>query len=305
MTASDAAARSGCLWVARPDLGTLVVTGSERLSWLQGIVTSDVERLSNGEGSWGLVLTKQGKILADVAIVAAAEAAYLGIVRSAIERVAEWLSQFLVMEDAEIAERSDDFGWAVLHGPRAFGVAEELARSAGSPGGAAAIDFTGLGGAALVVPRDAFAKVEAEAMGRSGVHAASEAEWQRLRVERLLPLYGIDIDDKRSPHEASLDRRAVSWSKGCYLGQEAVCMQDMRGKVKRRLATVRLAPGDPPASGTPVTLPDGSLVGETRSAAESEVWGAPVAIALLSAAAAVPGTHIVVRGAPATVVEPR
>ena len=82
-------------------------------------------------------------------------------------------------------------------------------------------------------------------------------------------------------------------------------MQDMRGKVKRRLATLRLASGGLPDPGTEVTLTNGSRVGETRSAAVSDVWEAPVAIALLAAGAAVPGTKLVVQGAPAIVVEPR
>jgi folate-binding protein YgfZ len=121
----------------------------------------------------------------------------------------------------------------------------------------------------------------------------------------VVPIHGVDIDEQRSPHEASLDRRAVSWTKGCYLGQEAVCMQDMRGKVKRRLVSVLVSSPEVPAAGTPVTTPDGSKVGETRSAASSGVWGGPVAIALLSAEAAVVGTTLRVGASAATVVEPR
>src|SRR5437773_195944 len=227
MSESDVAARNGCLWVARPDLGTLLVTGSERLSWLQGMVSSDVERLSAGDGSWGLILTKQGKILADVVIVAAADEVYLGLVRGALDRVAQWLVQFLVMEDAAVVDASADFGWALLHGPAANSVAKGFVRDAESRAACAPVDLTGLGGAALVAPQSNIDKFEAIASKREGVHIASAADWQRLRVERLVPLYGIDMDDQRSPHEASLDRRAVSWEKGCYLGQEAVCMQDM------------------------------------------------------------------------------
>jgi glycine cleavage system aminomethyltransferase T len=82
-------------------------------------------------------------------------------------------------------------------------------------------------------------------------------------------------------------------------------MQDMRGKVKRRLATVRLSSAELPAAGTAVTLADGSKVGETKSAAKSNVLDGPVAIALLSAEAAVLGAALVVGGVPAAVVEPR
>lgn len=286
-------------------MGTLVVTGWERLSWLQGVLSSDVEHLSSGEGSWGLVLTKQGKILADVVVVAGAEVTYLGLVAAAVGRVAEWLGQYLVMEDAAVSDGSSDYAWSTLHGPNAPAVARSALAGADFAGSCAAIDFTGLGGAALVVPRARFDALERAVSRRDDVHVATAAEWERLRVERLVPLYGVDMDEHRSPHEASLDRRAVSWTKGCYLGQEAVCMQDMRGKVKRRLATITIASAGKPEAGSEVVLPGGGRVGETRTAATSDVWGSPVAIALLAAEAAVPGTRLVVGGAEASVVGPR
>jgi folate-binding protein YgfZ len=282
-------------------MATLLVTGSERLSWLQGILSSDVESLSSGEGSWGLALTKQGKILADVTVVAGASETYLGLVQPAVSRVAEWFEQFLVMEDASVADVTANFGWAMLHGPSGIDVARELLRSAGGKGACASVDFTGFGGAVLVAER---ATVEGLAASLpKDVRMGTAEDWLRLRVERLVPMTGVDIDEHTSAHEASLDRRAVSWTKGCYLGQEAVCMQDMRGKVKRRLATVLLSGGSAPAAGTPVTLPGGAKVGETRSAAESTALGGPVVIALLSADASLPGTSVVVGDAAASVVE--
>ena len=301
---ADNAARRGALWVDRPDFGTLLVTGADRFTWLQGILSSDVEKLSSGEGSWGLVLTKQGKILADVAVVAGSDETYLGLVSSALERVADWLGQFLVMEDAEVTDVSAKYAWATLHGPKALDVAKRVA--AGADGSAcAAIDFTGLGGAALVSERSNLPRLRSLASSYDGVKIATGDDWCRLRVERLLPEYGVDIDEQRSPHEASLERRAVSWTKGCYLGQEAVCMQDMRGKVKRRLATLLVSSGTAPPMGTPVTRSDGTKVGETRSASISEVLGGPVALALLSAEATAPGTALIVGTAPASVVEPQ
>lgn len=305
MSKSDEAARHGCLWVARPDLGTLVVTGSDRASWLQGILSADVEHLSAGQGVWALVLTKQGKILADAAVVAGGERIHLGLVRGAVERVADWLSQFLVMEDAVVEDASSAFAWGMLHGPRSAVVAHNALPEAGADAAVASIDFTGLGGAALVVPAQRFDDIERTMSRRGDVVVGSLADWNRLRIERVLPLHGIDIDEQRSPHEASLDRRAVSWTKGCYLGQEAVCMQDMRGKVKRRLVAVRIDSDRVPGPGTPVTLPNGSKVGETRSASWSDLWGSPLALALLSADATAPGTELRVESSVATVVEPR
>jgi folate-binding protein YgfZ len=306
VSTADQAARASALLVARPDLGTLVVTGSERLSWLQGILTCDVAELRAGEGAWGLLLTRQGKILADVLVVAGETAAYLGVVRDAVGRTRDYLGTFLIMEDADLSDESAEHAWITLHGPEASAIARRVAAEhGGSPAG---IDVTGLGGAALVIDRAAAAAARAAVLADRAqpqpVEATAE-DFLRLRVERLVPLYGVDMDEQRSPHEVSLDRRTVSWSKGCYLGQEAVCMQDMRGKVKRRLALVRVTAPIPPAAGTKVLDESGAVVGETRSAANSALVGGPAALAFLTAAVAVPGVRLTVGGASAEVIEPR
>jgi folate-binding protein YgfZ len=298
----DEAARAGALLVSRPDIGTLTVTGSERLSWLQGVLTCDVAELRPGEGAWGLLLTRQGKILADVLVVVGEASVHLGIVRDALGRARDYLGSFLIMEDADLSDQSDQLAWITLHGPQAAHMASRIASQFG--GSSAGIDVTGLGGAALVAPTTVEA-ASRDAAFAAGAVKATAADFLRLRVERLVPLYGVDMDEQRSPHEVSLERRTVSWSKGCYLGQEAVCMQDMRGKVKRRLALVRVEAVAPPAAGTKVLDMSGAVVGETRSAADSALIGGPAALAFLAAAVAVPGAHLTVGGASAEVIEPR
>lgn len=277
------------------------ITGPDALTWLQGVVTCDVSGVAPGAGRWGLILTRQGKILADVLIVGGEGAVLLGIPGAALPRAHEYLASFLIMEDADLTDESATFAWLSLHGPEATSIAARIAeRTAAAYGG---VDVTGLGGAAVVVRRE---KEEAarQVAAAEGAALASAEDWFRLRVERLVPAYGVDMDEQRSPHDVSLERRVVSWSKGCYLGQEAVCMQDMRGKVKRRLAVLRLGDGRVPVSGSKVF--DGDVqVGETRSAANSTVFGAPVALAFVNAAAAVPGTELLVEGSRAEVVDPR
>jgi tRNA-modifying protein YgfZ len=304
---ADDAARADALLVARHDLATFTVTGPDRLEWLQGVLTCDVAGLAAGDGQWGLVLSRQGKILSDVLVVAAQESVSLGIPSVSAPRVLEWLSTFLVMEDADIEDRSENVAWFAAHGPRGRDVATRLAARFG--GVAGAVDPTGLGGGVLLVPRGQGSAVVAFARAELGVTIATEADWLRLRVERLVPLFGVDMDEHRNPHEASLDRRTVSWDKGCYLGQEAVCMLDMRGKVKRRLVLVALEGAPVPAPGTPVTNAAGTVVGETRSATESALFGGNIALALLAESATPPGTRVALGapgalGALGVVVEP-
>ena len=101
-------------------------------------------------------------------------------------------------------------------------------------------------------------------------------DWTRLRLERGFPEFGVDYDGSDRPHEAALDRRAVSWSKGCYLGQEVVCMQDMRGKVKRSVRVLRL--DAPPEArleaGAAIVDANGGVAGRVSSLAFSARAGA-------------------------------
>lgn len=283
----------------RPDLGTLVVTGEDRLSWLQGLVTCDVAALVPGAARWGLVLTKPGKILADVIVVAGSGQVLLAVPRVALSKILDWFQHHLIMEDADIADTSREQVWASLHGPKASLVASEVARDLG--GTSAAVELTDLGDAVLVVPAPRAS--ELHALSRDDVRVLDTGEWERLRIERALPLYGVDMTDEQNPHDVSLERRTVSWDKGCYLGQEAVCMQDMRGKVKRRLVVLSLDSAEPPPMGTAVLDASSAVVGDSRSSAVSPSRGA-VALAIVRVEASAPGTRLSVGGVPSVVVTP-
>lgn len=297
----DEPSRTHAMLAERPDLGTLVVTGSDRLTWLQGLVTCDVADLVPGTGCWGLVLTKPGKILADVIVVAGSDRVFLAVPRLALSKILEWFQHHLIMEDADIADVSSEQVWASLHGPKAAAVAGALARDLG--GTSAAVDeLTGLGDAVLMVPAARLS--ELHGTSRDDVRLLGADEWERLRIERALPLYGVDMTEEQNPHDVSLERRAVSWDKGCYLGQEAVCMQDMRGKVKRRLVLLSLVGAKPPPRGTPVLDASGATVGESRSAAASPSFRGAAALAVVRAEASAPGTRVSVGGVPGVVVVP-
>src|SRR5262249_53217436 len=98
--------------------------------------------------------------------------------------------------------------------------------------------------------------------------------WEAHRVQHALALFGQDFGGDDNPHEAGLDRRAISWQKGCYLGQEVVCMQDMRGKLKRRLVVLALGVDVPPPARGAKVAAGGAEVGEVTSSARggSGVW---------------------------------
>jgi hypothetical protein len=260
--------------------GTLRVTGPEAKTWLNGLVTCDVLPLATGTGAFGLALNKQGKIQSEIEIVATPEGLLVGVSPGVDRKLAEALDKFLVMEDAELSVASEAFVWADFHGAGAGALADEAAKICA--GYAAVMPFTPAGGATLVFERASQLEFERFVLRTPALSLATEADWEGFRIERALGCFGVDFGDSDNPHEAALDRRAVSWSKGCYLGQEVVCMQDMRGKLKRRLVALAVDSADLPAVGAPVTSADNGgseTVGEVTSAARSAITGKAVALA--------------------------
>jgi folate-binding protein YgfZ len=292
------AARTGALAVPHDELVTFVVTGKDRVSWLNGMLTSDVAKTTAARASYGLAVGRNGKVLADMTVVVdeAASRLLLALPRAASETLRAHLDHYVVMEDVEIADGA--FRVWTVHGPRA-GVTLAAARGAGALGGE--LDLTGLGDAIVLAPTD-HAKAIEEALGQ---HAAvgSDSGWEALRLERGVPRFGVDFDDHTYPQEASLEKAAVAFDKGCYLGQEVVFMLEKRGHVKRRLVSIVVDAAEPPAKGTPVTDESGAAAGEVTSAGASPTLGKPVALAMIKRAHAVPGHNVLVAGAPAVVVE--
>jgi folate-binding protein YgfZ len=264
---------------------TLRARGSEATSWLNGLVSVDLRAVAPGRGAFGLLLTKTGKIQTDIDVLARPGELILGVGPGLGESVRAVLDAHLVMEDVEL-ELAADLAWLRLVGPGAAALASDCAGDLVAHG---AIDWLGLGGAAAVVQRDAIDRAvhrlrEArEPTPNSDARLLDREGWDRLRLRHGFPLFGRDYGRDDNPHEAALDRRAVSWDKGCYLGQEVVCMQDMRGRVKRRLVVLRIDSSELPASGTPVVgVGGGEPVGAVRTAVLA-ADGSVLAFAQLSA----------------------
>ncbi len=294
------AARSAALVVPQPELGCLTVTGADRASWLNAVLTCDAASVAPGRGAWGLSLTKQGKIVSDLVLVADQQRIYVSAAGGHAEELRDHLDRMLVMEDAELSDESAQLAWLFLHGPRARELAAGAAARAWGE-----VDITGLGGAALLVPRAELSAVAAELANAPGVQLGSAEDWERLRVERGVPAYGVDYDSGDNPHDASLDQRAVCWTKGCYLGQEVVYMQDARGKAKRRVVSVLLAPNSGARPKAAVHAPGvDAPVGELTTVADSSVSGRPMALARVAAAHTEVGTRLSVAGADAEVAAP-
>jgi len=293
--------RSGALLVARPERETLVVTGPERGRWLNGLVTCDVTQVAAGQGVHGLVLSKVGKIQTDVEVVTTGDSLLVSVASGTARALCEALGRMLVMEDAELVDGSADWSWMALHGGRALELAALLAE--GVPGARfGSVDWTGLGGVALAVPRSALAETAALARRVAWARVAQPMDWEVLRLECGYAEFGVDYGSAETPHDASLERRAVAWNKGCYLGQEVVCKQEARGKPRWRLEPLSIETHDPPPRGSPVRAPgSGETVGEVTSSAPSVTESRVVAMARLKSSFGTESTTLDVLGCTAQV----
>ena len=295
---AENAVDTGALVVVEAERGVLAVAGQERVSWLNGVVTSDVSKVAPERAGFGLLLTKQGKIQTDLYVLSSGDRLLLAVAPGTAASVHAELDRMLVMEDVELSDLSSELAVMTLHGPRALELGRtEAARSGGTFGG---LDRTGSGGAALLVSRSSVGEV-LERLASAGASLSKNEDWSRVRVTRGVGLFGVDYGPSDNPHEAALDRRAIAWDKGCYLGQEAVFMQDARGKVKRRLVVLRLGENVAGAPGQAIERASGERVGEVTSGPATRI-GSRYALGKVLAPDCEPGTDLVVGGSPAQVV---
>jgi tRNA-modifying protein YgfZ len=282
------AASSSVLVVPARDRAALVVTGKDRTTWLNGLVTCELAKRERAEGAYGLLVEKKGRIQTDLFVLPDADESQLVLALPAAlrESLLATLDHYLIMEDAELA--LSDLVFFVAHGPRANEL-RALAPFAGS------VDLLGQGGLVMGVPAaeaPAFEARLAEEVAKLGGVVADDATWDAVRIEHGLPRFGVEFDTTHYPQEAALETLAVSFQKGCYLGQEVVYMLQERGHVKRKLVPLDLEGTDVPAMGAAVTTSAGEAVGEIRSATLGPASGKPVAIAMVKWAQAKPGTEL-------------
>jgi len=289
------AATQACGLVDRSERGKLALTGADAKTFLQGQVSNDIEALAPGRGCYAAFLTPKGKMLGDVRVLDAADEILLDTERVALQDLFNMVRRFSVGYAVELHKRTLQRGLLSLLGPEAeavagraeLGEAEHTHAVIQIDGITARAIRTDLGIDLLCDAEDAEA-LAAALMGRGCVRA-SEAVAECVRVEHGRPRYGVDLDDSVIPQEADLNDRAVSFTKGCYVGQETVARLFYRGKPNRQLRGLRLSA--PVPSGAEITCGE-RVVGRLGSVAESPTLG-PIALALVRREAP-PGSEVVV-----------
>jgi folate-binding protein YgfZ len=234
----------------------LRISGDDAFTFLQGQFTNDLRALAGGAAVYGLWLNHKGKVIADSFVVGGpAQEYWVGSYFSPAAVIKERLDAFIIADDVVIEDVTSD--WSAVSVWGASGVKAPAVSFVGRRGGAPQVEF--------VFKRDADAEIRALISERREL---TQAEVERLRIEAGIPAVPADIGSSELPNEGGLEESAISYNKGCYLGQEVMARLKSMGSVRRRLMRAR---ADTVIPSLPAELFEGDRrIGELRTAAPTE-----------------------------------
>jgi folate-binding protein YgfZ len=226
----------------------LRVTGRDRVEFLHGQCTNDVKRLRVGESCYAAFLNAKGKMRGEGHIICQADAFLL----ETSPGLAQSLERFIIAEDVVIEDMSGALGeWVVIGEPKPHMPAN-------------AVTFPQALGLGVISVERITETLEAGAL-------------EVVRIEAGVPQWGVDMDENTIPNEAGLEKRAISYDKGCYIGQETIARIRTYGHVNRRLVQIELTGQNVPARGDKILL-DGHEAGHVTSAGFSSRLGKALAL---------------------------
>jgi folate-binding protein YgfZ len=303
-------------------------TGPDRVRYLNAILTNNVKDLADGQGVISLLLSAQGRILAELETFADGDKIFGVSYLMIRQKLMELIEKYIIMDDVTLTDKSAEFGTLALEGPLASKVANELT----------GLDFATLPllgsthGLVKTGEGDSSAPIPCRVVKRSGDRAPGvefivgreylEALWNillnaarrhgggpvgytALSAQRLvqgIPWFGYDFGEKQIPHEAGLEVSHISYTKGCYTGQEIVERVRSRGQVNRRRVELLFAGESVPEAGANLTVED-KPVGFVTRAAKSWFPQAVVGMGYVAKENRAVGSILEWSGGSATVVE--
>lgn len=320
MSTGYTALRRGAALVDRSQYGRVALGGGDRRSLLHGLLTNDIEALGPGAGCYAAWLTPQGRMIADVIVLELGDRLLLMVPDRTRAAVLAKLDASIFTEDVTVEDVTGAIDQIGLDGPQS---AEAIARvlapearslplygsgrwtSRESPVIVARTDVLGVHGYDLFVARAGGAALR-DALTAAGAAPANREAAEAVRVESGRPLFGADMDEDTIPLEAGIEDRAISFTKGCYVGQEIIIRVLHRGggRVARRLVGLTLDAARPdalPPAGTRLSA-GGREVGRLTSVVRSPALGRAIALGYVARDLAEPGTKVDVGGEGAAVV---
>lgn len=294
------------------DRGRIAVSGRDRATYLQGLLTNDIVALAPGTGCYAAWLTAQGRMTTDMHVLESGDMILLDVPAAARESVLQRLDQFLFSEDVQLGDVTAALTGIDVHGTRAGETIERALPGApglanwsqyanarvdvgGSPVVIARIDRLGVPGYTLYADAARVGDLTSELEGAGAARVADSA-LEIARVEAGHPLFGVDMNAETIPLEAGIESRAISLTKGCYVGQEVIIrvLHRGHGRVVRRLVGLRL--------GEAVVSPGARLysgareIGSITSSVTSPTFGA-IALGYVHRDFVEPGTRVEVESA--------
>jgi aminomethyltransferase len=312
------AARESVVVVDRSDRAFIRVTGKDRLSFLQNMLSNDVKRLQTGEGVWAALLTRKGTLISDLVVYQLGDALLLEMEPEGLSPSMESLTRYLVSEDVTLVDVTGDEALFSVEGPRAakllsqvlvdlsetrlaeLGVhhfisnrdeERDLRVSAARHGPGTAFD--------VAVPAQQAAELLVSLLDAGRPQGLRPVGWQVQEIRRIeagIPLLGADMDASHLPLEAGLDD-AISFNKGCYIGQEYVVRLAHRGHLNRKLTGLAFSGQTVPNAGDEIRAShdeSARAAGRVTSAAFSPSLAQPIAMGYVPSALLQPGTVVTV-----------
>jgi len=295
------------------------IAGKDRAGYLQGLLTNDIQALTPGTGCYAAWLTPQGRMLTDMHVFESGDMILLDVPAASLPATLQRLEQFLFSEDVQCADLSQTLDAVWVHGPAASSMIEQVLPGASGPVSGLAAGLASwpeyhntraeFGGVPVVVARvsqlgvpgfvvyidPARAPDLQRALVERGASVAEHAAIEAARIEAGYPLFGVDMTDETIPLEAGIEDRAISLSKGCYVGQEVIIrvLHRGHGRVVKKLVALRVQgeqPQEVPASGARI-FSEARDIGGVTSAARSPQSGA-IALGYVHRDFVAPGTRV-------------
>ncbi len=294
----------------------LCLTGADRVRFLHGQITNDVKKLRVGEGCYAALTTAKGKMQSDLNVFVLQDELLLDFEPGLTATVAQRLEKYIVADDVQVVEVAPLYGLLSVQGPHAADAIRALGLFAEIPNGPLAsvkvTDATlgeiylmnhprlGIAGFDLFVPSVALAAVADKLIAAAksvGGRAVGWSAFETARLEAGIPRFGVDMDETNLPQECGIEARAVSYHKGCYIGQEVINRIHSVGHVNRELRGLRLADDlkTLPAKGDKL-FKDDKEVGYLTSAIHSPTLKANLALGYVRREANAIGTDLKLRG---------
>jgi tRNA-modifying protein YgfZ len=305
------AARSAAAWLDRSQRGRIIVTGKDRRTYLQGLLTNEIAALTPGTGCYAAYLTAQGRMIADLWVYELGDLVLLALHGDVKDAVLARLDQFIFGEDVQLGDVTSTFAEIAVVGPAASNVVAAALPDFGRDLLDALPEHGSVRGwfrdASVIVTRitdagepgfDLYLPVEQRRAAIGALEAAGIPELdaeaaEAIRIEAGIPLFHRDMDEDTIPLEAGIESRAISFTKGCYVGQEVIIrvMHRGHGRVARRLVSLATDGAEVPARSA-VIEKDGKPVGQVTSAAFSPHLGRAIALGFVHRDVAEPDTMV-------------